>query len=57
MNKGFTEAFSQNLKLNSHLKSLILRRTKLNDDTFGPIMDNFPQKIIKLDISHNTDLT
>jgi hypothetical protein len=36
---------------------LILRRTKLNDDTFGPIMDNFPQKIIKLDISHNTDLT
>lgn len=57
LNPGYADAFAKNLKSNGSLTCLILRNTKLTDETFGKIAHNFPHHLKKLDISENPNLT
>ena len=54
---NFANAFSQNLRLNNGLTSLILCSTNLNDQSFAKLIENLPVKLKKLDISRNPNLT
>jgi hypothetical protein len=45
------------LKINRNLERLTLHNTKLNDQSFHHLLENFPWKLKKLDISRNSDLT
>lgn len=45
INNSFAKAFSENLKTNNKLNSLILERNKLNDKSFSQLAFNIPTSL------------
>lgn len=57
INQNFAKAFSENLKTNTKLNSLVMVRTNLSDESLEQLIVNIPRKLQRLDISYNTQLT
>ncbi len=53
INDNFAKAFSENLKTNQKLSSLILTRNHLSDEKFSLMIKSLPIKLQRLDVSNN----